>query len=299
MRLKVWITIGMLSLAALAKADSLTLKDGTRLDGQLERVDGGWQISLSSGEVRFVAQDDVRSFELKPATQLPEDVARERLESLRRSVKAEKTIDRIIHRYELFVMTSQNTQAGADALTDLQMWRERRANNYVRFGREWMTAEERLSAIRETISKIEDIQSLALQSRFAEVQALIDQHLETQPDDVSFIYLDGVLKLRQGQFGAARRQFETVARTAREHAPTLNNLAAAYFGLRRASSAINPLDRALQAAPGVQILIPGGAPSGFRAESPPTRPSRTARAGSTPSTCSSSSRRRPACPTRS
>lgn len=255
MRPELWITIATLSLAALAQADSIILKNGTRLEGELKRVDGGWEVALPGGESRFVAQEEVKSVELTQAAQLSEDVARERLESLRRSVRAEKSIERIIHRYELFVTTSTNTQAGVDAQTDLQIWRDRLANHYVRLGREWMTAQDRLAAIREMIAGIEAIQALAAQDRFADMQALIDERLEKNPDDVSFIYLDGVLKYRQGEFGAARKAFETVARSARTHAPTLNNLAAAHFGLGRESSAISPLDRALQAAPGVQVLI--------------------------------------------
>ncbi|HQY89074.1 MAG TPA: hypothetical protein PK402_10470, partial [Tepidisphaeraceae bacterium] len=259
MRFRLLATIALLAFASAVRADTLVLKTGAKLEGDLKRVDGGWEVVLADGRVQFVAAEEVKSVVLAPAGRLTENVAQERLASLRRSVEAEKTIERIIQRYEQFVLTSQNTQAGASAEADLQMWRDRLEKKFVRYGRVWMLPEDRLKVIRESVSMIEKIQVLAQAGHFAEEQALIDEQLAKNPSDISFIYLDGVLKLRQGEFGAARKSFEAVSRVAREHAPTLNNLAAAHFGLRRETGAINPLDRALQAAPGVQALIDNAA----------------------------------------
>src|SRR6187399_319161 len=86
-----WVLLVMLmalSPAALP-ADSITLKDGTQVEGDLKRnPDGsGWTITTSDGKVRSIAADAVKSVQLGSSSASGSSAA-EGLASLRRSVDA-------------------------------------------------------------------------------------------------------------------------------------------------------------------------------------------------------------------
>src|SRR5256885_6708647 len=91
--------------AAPAIADVLTLKDGTRLDGDVKRNDAGYQIKLPDGSVRQVRADQIASIEVGKAgtagagAGVPQQgatgVAADRLASLRRSVEPLRDIGEI------------------------------------------------------------------------------------------------------------------------------------------------------------------------------------------------------------
>src|SRR5215212_954116 len=80
---------GALSLPIPTRADVVLLTNGSRLEGDLERTDDGYNVTTADSKTVKVKSSDVKSVEVKPQTS-PDD-ARKRLESLRSS--AEKMTD--------------------------------------------------------------------------------------------------------------------------------------------------------------------------------------------------------------
>jgi tetratricopeptide (TPR) repeat protein len=237
----------------------IELKDGTTIEGTLRVVDDGWEITTLDGGKRTVAKTDVKSVRIDGHGQVSEDSARERLASLRRSVDAEKTIERVIERFEQFVKLNAGTSAATDAQSDLDAWRARLESGYVRHGREWVTHEEQLDRTRATVKAIESVQAMVASGQVNDAERLINEQLKAYPDQLSFLYLDGALKLDAGQFGPAKRRFESVLQAAPEHAPTLNNLALIAAEQKRPQQGVSLMERALRAAPNTRELIDNAA----------------------------------------
>lgn len=259
-RLKLGILAGLIWLGSgpgvgVAIGDVLELHDGTLIEGRLRVVEGGYEVTLPDGSVRRVASGEVKRVSVDGPGRVTERSATEGLASLRRSVEAEKTIERIVERYQQFIQTNGQTEVVEEAKRDLAVWMNRLENGYVRLGRLWMTPEERIERVRGQLAAVEELRSIMNGPQPQVGRAIIERELQTDPGNVSFVYLDGVLKLAAGDAGAARRAFDTVLQSVPDHAPSLNNVAAAHMLLGREQAAIAPMERAMRAAPDVQVII--------------------------------------------
>ncbi len=258
--IRVGILAGLIWLGAgpgvgVAIGDVLELHDGTVIEGRLRVVDGGYEVTLADGSVRRIASDEVKRVSVEGPGRVTERSATEGLASLRRSVEAEKTIERIVERYQQFIQTHAQTAVAEEAKKDLAVWVNRLENGYVRLGRLWMTKEERVERVRGQLSAVEELRTIMNGPQPQVGRAIIERELEVDPGHVSFVYLDGVLKLAAGDAGGARRAFESVLQSVPDHAPSLNNLAAAHMLLGREQAAIAPMERAMRSAPDVQVII--------------------------------------------
>ena len=124
-----------------AWGDTVHLKDGTKLEGDVKKGSGGYVVTSSAGDSKFIANDRVKSIELglgASAATSP-DRAQANLDSLRRSVGYLDNLDEIIKRYERFVEQSAGTSVEEAAREDLAKWRERRDQGLVKYGSRWVT----------------------------------------------------------------------------------------------------------------------------------------------------------------
>ena len=96
-----------------ARGDVVVLKDGTRVEGSLERSDAGYDITTADGKVRKLTTAQIKSIEVKP--QATPDDARRRLDSLRRSAENMTDPKLAIARYNEFLRQFGKTPQGDDA----------------------------------------------------------------------------------------------------------------------------------------------------------------------------------------
>src|SRR5437870_4939727 len=95
-RLAVLATI-ITIIAAAVRADTVILKDGSKLSGDVKKTDGGYDIIGADGHTRHIATDQVRAIELGGPTSAPTpSAASDRLTSLRRSVESVGDVNVII-----------------------------------------------------------------------------------------------------------------------------------------------------------------------------------------------------------
>jgi len=234
-------------LAPGASADTVVLNNGTRIDGELERTDDGYNVTTPEGKTIKVAASQVKSIEVRPSTS-PDD-AKKRLESLRRS--AEKMTDPkvVISRYNDYLRRFAGTDAADDALADLKVWEDRLAKHMTRAGTKWVTPEE-LGAIQEEAQiSARKARDLVAQGKLREAGPLLDLALQQDPKNPSAIYLRGVVLYRQEQLGQARKAFDTVTQLVQDHGPTLNNLAVILWRQEQYTGALKYYDAAMIASP--------------------------------------------------
>jgi tetratricopeptide (TPR) repeat protein len=239
------LTLGC--LAAPLAADIIILKDGRQLEGRLRSTDGGWNVELADGTTVFVESARVESIRVTPGNRGagPDEVARSRLESLRRSVETLDSPQQAIDRYEQFLRQYPATPVLEDAKKDLATWIERRDRKLVRAGTQWVPAEQRDAVLLERTRAALEGRLLLKAGQTRDAEQLLRKLLADDATNYSAAYLLGVAQFRAGQLPAARRSFEQVLQQQPTHPPTLNNLAVVLWQQRQHGPALARYDEAL------------------------------------------------------
>ena len=229
-------------------ADTVYLKDGTKLEGNLKHTDTGWTIS-QNGQTTNITTDQVQSIELTPPKDATPKAAAERLESLRRSVENLDDLSEIILRYHRFIDQINEPAAIASAKSNLQTWQDRSDQKMVKVGRKWILPGDRDKLIEEALGLAEQGRQLMKQGRTKEAEPLLIAALDDDPQNVPALYLLGLLRYQQQQFLAARKSLDVVILLVPNHAPTLNNLAVVQWRQRQYIPALLSYDGAMLARP--------------------------------------------------
>lgn len=237
------------ALPASAGADIVHLRDGTTVEGSIKRSDDGWRVTQTDGTVREVASDDVLRITLSGSGTPTPLEAEGRLYSLRKSVENASEPATVIDRYERFIAQHEGTKIVDEARKDLAVWKDRLQRGLVRAGDEWMT-QAQLARVREaSLEKVSEARRLIKDGELKAAEKLVDQVLRVDPDNVSALYLRGLLAFADRKAPAARRSFERVVELLPKHAPTLNNLAVVLWRQNQHVAALNRYDEAMTASP--------------------------------------------------
>jgi tetratricopeptide (TPR) repeat protein len=234
-------------LARGAAADIIHLNDGTQIEGDIQRGDDGYRVTTSNGTVTEVPLEKVASIELKASASPAASM--ERLGSLRRAVENISDINLIIQRYESFLTQSAGSPAATAAQGDLDEWRDRQSRGLVKVGTHWVTPQERAEIQGRANGVADQLRSTIKQGRLKEAATVLDQALADSPQNISLLYLRGVLDYREEQLPPSRKAFEAVIAQASDHAPSLNNHAVILWRQNALIAALNDYDAAMLAAP--------------------------------------------------
>lgn len=237
------------------RGDAIVLRDGSRIEGKVRRADGGWNVTLPDGSSVFVASADVRSLEMTPATRPADDVALARLNSLRRSIEGLSDPRLVVDRYRQYLELNDGTPAAEQAREDLKVWQERADRGLRRQGNRWVEPGEFEQIVLAQTRTALEARALLKASRTRDAELLVRRMLGDDPQNVSALYLLGVVQFRQDQLVAARRSFEQVLQVAPQHAPSLNNVAVILFRQRQYGAALSFYEQAVSAAPGQRDLL--------------------------------------------
>jgi len=232
--------------APVALADVVVLRDGSRVEGNLERVEDGYNVTTPDGKTVKVKSAQIKSVEAKaPAAA---DEAQKRLEALRRSADNLADLKLIISRYNDFLRRFGATPQGDEARRDLAGWEEKLEQHATKVAGKWVTPDE-LGRLRERSQEAAvRARDHVAQGRLREAGPLLQQALEVDPKNASALYLQGVVAFRQDQLGPARKAFDAVTKTLTDHAPTLNNMAVILWRQEGHAGALRFFDQAMAAA---------------------------------------------------
>ena len=247
--------IAIVVATATARADTLTLRDGSVLAGSVRQVDGGFEYTAKSGAKRFVAADQVRGIKLDAAGAPDEATARERLASLRRSLENERDVARAIDRYEQFLTLNEGTAAAKDARTDLATWKDRRERKMTKVGGRWMTADDRDQLLLQIAGRVDALRGQFAAGDLDRAGVMLRDLATLDPDNISVLYLDGVLQYRRNQFAESKRRFDAVLEQVPDHPPSLVNDAVLLVTFKRWPQAAGALDLAMAAAPVNRVVL--------------------------------------------
>jgi tetratricopeptide (TPR) repeat protein len=246
--MRVRTLLAVVILAWPAWGDVVRLKDGSSITGDIKKTADGWVVTDAHGKVTHVSADAVQSLELAPRGDA-KDIAASRLISLRRSVDALGDLKQIIDRFQKFIDQNKEFPAAADARKDLAIWKDRLAKGMVKVGTNWVTPDERATLQEKALLVADQARDLLKQNKVRDADAALTKALETDPTNVSALYLKGLIAYKQDQIPAARKAFEAVREVMPDHGPALNNLAVILWRQNQPMAAIAVYVQAMQAMP--------------------------------------------------
>jgi tetratricopeptide (TPR) repeat protein len=242
-----------LILATTAQASVLTTTDGQQLEGDIKRVADGWAVTNADGKTTVVPITRVQSIELSRATSSSKATAG--LESLRRSVEHSDDLKKIIERYKRFIDASKDNLVTIAAQQDLLIWQKRLNEHHVKLGKQWVTPGEKQQMLALTLVRVDEARTLIKANNLKQAQSVIDELLRMDSQNVSALYLSGVIRSRQKNVPEAKKSFQAVIAQIEDHAPTQLNLAVINAQQKQWGPACAAMQQALISAPGVQVLI--------------------------------------------
>lgn len=252
--MKIYPMFLVLGLTALASADILYLNDGSKLEGDVKRDGSDWIVTGQAGTMIRIKADNVKSIEITAAA-AGADVALDRLASIQRSTVNITDIRQALDRYAQFIEQYQGTPAEKEARKQAAVWQDRLDRGMVKLGDQWLTPEQRAGIMEKSLLIADQARQLIKESRFKEAEPLLRQALAENPENVSAIYLRGLLLYQEEQFPAARKMFESINAIIADHAPTLNNLGVILWRQNQFGGALNYYDQAMSSAPSDQIIL--------------------------------------------
>jgi Flp pilus assembly protein TadD len=205
------------------RADVILLKDGTRVEGDLKRGEGGYDVTDADGKVTHVASTDVQSIQLGKSGGAAS--AMEKLASMRRSVDSIDDLNRIIARYQDFIKQNAGTPAAKQAEQELAGWQEKLDQHMVRVAGKWVTAEQQEQMLAQSGEIVKQAYDLMKENKLKEAEPVLKQALAIDPGNPVANYLEGVLQFRSEKIVLARKSFETAHEQLPSDAATLNNMA--------------------------------------------------------------------------
>lgn len=250
MKLQAAIILACVAAACvIVFADTVHLRDGTKIDGTIKRSPDGWRVTLADGTIKDIAADDVQTIVLSGSAAPTTTEADGRLYSFRKSIERLTDPAAVIERYRRFIDQHAGTPIADDARDDLAVWEDRLARGLIRVGDEWATP-ERVAELREqAFAIVGEARRHVKDNRTPQANALVADALKIDPDNVSALYLLGIISHEREQTPAARKAFERVASLSPNHAPTLNNLAVVLWRQNQHAAALNRYDEAMLASP--------------------------------------------------
>jgi len=204
-------------------ADTVVLKDGSRIDGDIKRGDGGYDVTDADGKTTHVAFTDVQSIQLGKAGGGMS--AMDKFNSMKRSVESLDDLNKIVGRYTDFIAQNKGTPAAALAEKELAAWQERLDQHMVKVAGKWVTPEQQDQMIAQSGEIVKQAYELMKANRLKEAEPVLKQALAIDSTNPVANYLEGVLLFRSDKIVPARKSFEAAHAQLPSDAATLNNLA--------------------------------------------------------------------------
>ena len=255
------------TIQSISPADTIILKNGSRIEGSATRTVTGWTVTSDSGVSTELPSDSVASIEVGPhpkaTTSTTEPTvgsrsavtAESNLASLRRSVESATSTATVIERYRRFIDQSAGTTASTEAKADLAMWQDRQSRGLVKVGTEWVTPEEKAAMAAHAGEIAAEAAALLDQGRVQEAEPVLQSALDADAQNPAGLYLRGLMLFNKEQIVASRKAFESLLAVAPDSGPGYNNLAVILWKQNQLIPALQAYDRSITASPLYKAIL--------------------------------------------
>ncbi|MBV8781428.1 MAG: tetratricopeptide repeat protein [Phycisphaerae bacterium] len=244
---------------SLAIADSVVLKDGSKIDGTVRRTANGWTVTDANGTSTDLTADSVARIEVgsrsSDSTSAPSvgthsaTAAESMLASLRRSTEAISNPSIVIERYRRFIDQYADTPAAAEAKSDLATWQDRQTRGLVKVGTQWITPAEKSAMASHANETALQAAKLIEQGRSQDAEPLVQSALDADPQSAPALYLRGLMLFAKGQIVPAKKAYESSIAATPDCAAAFNNLAIILWKQNQPMAALQNYEKCLIALP--------------------------------------------------
>jgi S1-C subfamily serine protease len=251
MRYKVvfaWLlTLGLLAAwTPTTFASTLTLNDGTTLEGTIIKTADGYWVKLPDGSTKIVSKDDVKSYSddagPPPSGGTPDIATDDASQAFRlahsRAEGAESAMAAVAV-WQQYVDKYPRSAQIDDAKTELERWKKLATDGAERINGVWVGGEDRRKIIaqadqltRQAVEMLDNKQTLLAVEK-------LKQAVKIYPNSYLTNFSLGFISINENDYDGAAQYFSTSSRLRPQSAEAQNNLAVANISRRRFEVAID------------------------------------------------------------
>ncbi|MEM8875764.1 MAG: trypsin-like peptidase domain-containing protein [Planctomycetota bacterium] len=252
-----WLIIAALLIAVVglnlsyALAGTITLKDGTVLEGDVKKVGSSYTIKTTDGDFKMVSGDDVESVTgvegLTPGKGKDAPAAGTDLQQLLERSERIDTAVRGSAMWQTWIDKNPDHPELEKAQEQLEIWRGRVDEDAEKINGKWIGGEE-LEDLLERVRELTDRAAYALQDEQATLDVVkdLEQARRLHPKYIPTNFYLGYWNALKNNDDVAARYFQQVLRQKPNMSETLNNIGVIYSAKRQHEKAIRTLYQAVQ-----------------------------------------------------
>ncbi len=252
----IFVTVLVLSLFAVVRADKITLKDGTVLEGRTIKQSGGYWIKLADGSTQTVSNDDIATVErsVPPASSdtggsigvgaQPGGSAS--LEVTKHKADAVDAPMAAVAIWQQFIDSKPSDEDLKVADQEMANWKKLADEGAERIRGKWIGGEEKKALLekvaelqRQYIDLIKANETLAAVKKLQEAYALY-------PNSYHITFALGYLSLLEKEQDKAIQYFEQTLKLKPDLAPAMGNIGIALIGKNKLAEGLLKLEQAAQ-----------------------------------------------------
>jgi TolA-binding protein len=239
-----FLTLILLAVSA-ASAATLTLNDGTVLDGTIIKTSDGYWVKLSDGSTKIVAKEDVQSYSgdansaASPGSPALSDDSAQAYRQARDHADEADSAASAVSGWQQFVDKYPDSQDIATARQELDRWKKLASEDAEKINGVWVGGDDRRKIIdqaeeltREAVEMLDNKQTLQAVDK-------LKQAVKIYPNSFLTNFSLGYVSLVEGDYDEGAQYFATTIRLRPESAEAVNNLGVANIQRRRFEIAID------------------------------------------------------------
>jgi S1-C subfamily serine protease len=239
-----FLTLILLSVSAAAAA-TLTLNDGTVLEGTIIKTSDGYWVKLSDGSSKIVAKEDVQSFSgdadssASPGTPALSDDSAQAYRVAREHADEADSAAAAVAGWQQFVDKYPDSQDIATARQELDRWKKLVSEDAEKINGVWVGGDDRRKIIdqadeltRQAVDMLDNKQTLLAVDK-------LKQAVKIYPNSFLTNFSLGYVSLIEGDYDGGAQYFATTIRLQPQSAEAVNNLGVANIQRRRFEIAID------------------------------------------------------------
>ena len=238
----------------LALAGTITLKDGTVLEGEIKKLGSSYTVRTTDGQFKMVAEDQIESVEGVEGAPAADGTSGDPAagpsfeEVLRKSERLETAV-RGSALWQTWIDKNESHPKLSEAEEQLKLWKERVDQKAERINGDWIGGDD-LKDLQEKVRELTDRAAYALNDNQATLDVMKDltEARRLYPKYIPTNFYLGYWNALKGpsKYNEAARYFETVLRQAPNMSEALNNIAIIYSVKGQHEKAILTFHKAVQ-----------------------------------------------------
>ena len=239
-----FLALILLAVSA-ALAATLTLNDGTVLEGTIIKTSDGYWVKLSDGSSKIVAKEDVQSYSgdsnsgALPGSPSPSDDSAQAYRQARDHADEADSAASAVSGWQQFIDKYPNSDDIATARQELDRWKNLASEDAEKINGVWVGGDDR----RKIISQAEELTRQAVDMLDNKQTLLavdkLKQAVKIYPNSFLTNFSLGYVSLIEGDYDGGAEYFATTIRLRPQSAEAVNNLGVANIQRRRFEIAID------------------------------------------------------------